>query len=124
MYKRQVISHDRYFLDATVSKIFLMENGGLKIYDGDYTSFMAQRKKDLKVQNHLYKTQQKEIKRQEEIIDRLKNLGGSKRKRGISQSRSRQKLLDKMERVEKPDNLNESINIRFTPRIISGVRCV
>ena len=116
-----VISHDRYFLDATVSKIFLMENGGLKIYDGDYTSFMAQRKKDLKVQNHLYKTQQKEIKRQEEIIDRLKNLGGSKRKRGISQSRSRQKLLDKMERVEKPDNLNESINIRFTPRIISGV---
>ena len=116
-----VISHDRYFLDATVSKIFLLENGGLKIYDGDYTSFMKQRKKDLKVQNHLYKTQQKEIKRQEEIIDRLKNLGGSKRKRGISQSRSRQKLLDKMERIEKPDNLNESINIRFTPRIVSGV---
>ena len=116
-----VISHDRYFLDSTVSKIFLMENGSLKIYNGDYTSFMDQRKKDLKVQNHLYKSQQKEIKRQEEIIDRLKNLGGSKRKRGISQSRSRQKLLDKMERVEKPDNLNESINIRFTPRIVSGV---
>ena len=116
-----VISHDRYFLDSTVSKIFLMENGALKIYNGDYTSFMDQRKKDLKVQNHLYKSQQKEIKRQEEIIDRLKNLGGSKRKRGISQSRSRQKLLDKMERIEKPDNLNESINIRFTPRIVSGV---
>ncbi|MDY3005608.1 ribosomal protection-like ABC-F family protein [Anaerococcus porci] len=116
-----VISHDRYFLDATVSKIFLLDNKSLKIYDGDYTFFMDQRKKDLKVQNHLYKTQQKEIKRQEEIIDRLKNLGGSKRKRGISQSRSRQKFLDKMDRIEKPMNNSESINIKFSPRIQSGV---
>ncbi|MSS78152.1 ABC-F family ATP-binding cassette domain-containing protein [Anaerococcus sp. AGMB00486] len=116
-----VISHDRYFLDATVSKIFLLDNKSLKIYDGDYTFFMDQRKKDLKVQNHLYKTQQKEIKRQEEIIDRLKNLGGSKRKRGISQSRSRQKFLDKMDRIEKPMDNSESINIKFSPRIQSGV---
>lgn len=116
-----VISHDRYFLDATVSKIFLLEHESLKVYDGDYTFFMDQRKKDLKVQNHLYKSQQKEIKRQEEIIDRLKNLGGSKRKRGISQSRSRQKLLDKMDRIEKPMDNAESINIKFSPRITSGV---
>lgn len=116
-----VISHDRYFLDATVSRIFLLENQSLKIYEGDYTFFMDQRKKDIKIQNHLYKSQQKEIKRQEEIIDRLKNLGGSKRKRGISQSRSRQKLLDKMDRIEKPKDDQDSINITFSPRIKSGV---
>ena len=115
-----VISHDRYFLDATVNKVFLMENGSLNIYAGNYTSFMQKRKKDLEVRLHQYKSQQKEIARQEEIIDRLKNLGGSKRKRGISQSRSRQKLLDKMERIEAPDQIANAMKLKFTPRIQSG----
>ena len=115
-----VISHDRYFLDNTVNRIFLLENGSLSTYDGDYTSFMTKRKKDLEVRMHQYKAQQKEIERQEEIIDRLKNQGGSKRKRGISQSRSRQKLLDKIERIEKPDQINNSMKLKFTPRIQSG----
>ena len=116
-----IISHDRYFLDATVNKMMILENGRLSQYDGNYTQFMVQRKKDLQVRIHQYKSQQKEIERQEEIIDRLKNLGGSKRKRGISQSRSRQKLLDKMERVEKPVELSDTMNLKFTPRIQSGM---
>ena len=116
-----IISHDRYFLDETVNRIMILENGRLESYNGDYSTFMEQRKKDLKVKIHQYRANQKEIKRQEEIIDRLKNLGGSKRKRGISQSRSRQKLLDKMEKVEKPEILNESMSLKFTPRIQSGV---
>ena len=99
----------------------MMENGRLESYDGNYTTFMAKRKKDLEVRLHQYKSQQKEIERQEEIIDRLKNLGGSKRKRGISQSRSRQKLLDKMERIEKPVELRDTMHLKFTPRIQSGV---
>lgn len=115
-----VISHDRYFLDATVNKVFLMENGSLNIYAGNYTSFIKKRKKDLEVRLHQYKSQQKEIARQEEIIDRLKNQGGSKRKRGISQSRSRQKLLDKMERIEAPDQISNAMKLKFTPRIQSG----
>lgn len=115
-----VISHDRYFLDATVNKVFLMENGSLNIYAGNYTSFMQKRKKGLEVRLHQYKSQQKEIARQEEIIDRLKNQGGSKRKRGISQSRSRQKLLDKMERIEAPDQITNAMKLKFTPRIQSG----
>jgi len=81
---------------------------------------MNKRKKDLEVRMHQYKAQQKEIDRQEEIIERLKNQGGSKRKRGISQSRSRQKLLDKMDRIEKPDSVNSSMKLKFTPRIQSG----
>lgn len=116
-----VISHDRYFLDNTVNKILMMENGKLNTYNGNYTSFMAQRKKDLEVRIHQYKSQQKEIERQEEIIDRLKNLGGSKRKRGISQSRSRQKLLDKMVKIDKPVELRDTMSLKFTPRIQSGV---
>ena len=115
-----VISHDRYFLDTTVNRIFLLENGRLESYNGNYTSFMAKRKKDLEVRMHAYRNQQKEIDRQEEIIERLKNQGGSKRKRGISQSRSRQKLLDKMDRVEKPEISSNSMRLRFTPRIQSG----
>lgn len=116
-----IISHDRYFLDATVNRMMVLEYGKLTSYKGNYTSFMAQRKKDREVRIHQYKSQQKEIARQEEIIDRLKNLGGSKRKRGISQSRSRQKLLDKMERVEKPIELSDTMNLKFTPRIQSGM---
>lgn len=115
-----VISHDRYFLDSTVNRIFLLENGSLSSYDGDYTTFMKKRKKDLEVRMHQYRSQQREIDRQEEIIDRLKNQGGSKRKRGISQSRSRQKLLDKMDRIKKPDSINNSMKLKFTPRIQSG----
>lgn len=116
-----IISHDRYFLDATVNRMMVLENGRLSSYAGNYTTFMAQRKKDMEVRIHQYKSQQKEIERQEEIIDRLKNLGGSKRKRGISQSRSRQKLLDKMERIEKPIELADTMNLKFTPRIQSGM---
>lgn len=115
-----VISHDRYFLDNTVNRIFLLENGGLATYDGDYTTFVKKRKKELQVRMHQYKNQQKEIDRQEEIIDRLKNQGGSKRKRGISQSRSRQKLLDKMEKIEMPETIQNSMKLKFTPRIQSG----
>ena len=116
-----IISHDRYFLDATVNRMMVLEHGKLSTYSGNYTVFMEKRKKDREVRIHQYKSQQKEIERQEEIIDRLKNLGGSKRKRGISQSRSRQKLLDKMERIEKPIELSDTMNLKFTPRIQSGM---
>ncbi|WP_311492282.1 ribosomal protection-like ABC-F family protein [uncultured Anaerococcus sp.] len=116
-----IISHDRYFLDATVNRMMVLEYGKLSTYSGNYTVFMEKRKKDREVRIHQYKSQQKEIERQEEIIDRLKNLGGSKRKRGISQSRSRQKLLDKMERIEKPIELSDTMNLKFTPRIQSGM---
>ncbi|MDD7306437.1 MAG: ABC-F family ATP-binding cassette domain-containing protein [Peptoniphilaceae bacterium] len=115
-----IISHDRYFLDATIDKVYHLENNKLKTYKGNYTEFISQRKKELKVLKHTYKSQQKEIKRQEEIIERLKNQGGSLRKRGIAQSRSRQKLLDKMERVDKPFEESDSMNLKFTPRIQSG----
>ena len=115
-----VISHDRYFLDNVVNRIFLLENKSLYVYDTNYTEFMRRRKEDLEVQKAQYENQQKEIERQKEIIERFKNLGGSKRKRGISQSRSRQKLLDKMELIDKPYKERDSMRLKFTPKYESG----
>lgn len=115
-----VISHDRYFLDNVVNRIFLMENKSLYIYNTNYSEYIKRRKKDIEVLKAQYENQQKEIERQKEIIERFKNLGGSLRKRGISQSRSRQKLLDKMQLVEEPNKLKGSMKIRFTPKYESG----
>ena len=116
-----IISHDRYFLDKLVNRIFLLEHKGLYVYNANYTDFMKRRKKDLEVIQKSYENQQKEIKRQEEIIERFANLGGSKRKRGISQSRSRQKLLDKMKKMDRPQDLDNKMKLIFRPKVESGM---
>lgn len=114
------ISHDRYFLDKVANRIFLLENGRMRTYDTNYTDFINRRKKEIEVEQRAYENQQKEIERQEEIIERFANLGGSLRKRGIAQSRSRQKLLDKMKKLEKPEFFDEKMSLKFTPARTSG----
>lgn len=111
-----IISHDRYFLDNVANRIFFMENKGLHIYNSNYTRFMIQRKKDLDVLKKQYEDQQKEIKRQEEIITRFMNYGGA---RYIKQAQSRQKLLDKMKIMDKLHE-NKKSKIKFDTRIKSG----
>ena len=114
------MSHDRYFLDKIASKIFLLELGRLKVYNTNYSNFYKMRKKEIEVLERAYANQQKEIERQEEIIERFANLGGSLRKRGIAQSRSRQKLLDKMKLMERPEHFDDKMDLRFTPARESG----
>ena len=114
------ISHDRYFLDQVAKKIFLLENSSLKVYNTNYTNFIDRRKKEIEIEKRQYENQQREIERQEEIIKRFANQGGSLRKRGIAQSRSRQKLLDKMKILKKPDNYDESMALEFHPKRVSG----
>lgn len=114
------ISHDRYFLDKVANRIFLLENGRMRTYDTNYTDFINRRKKEIEVEQRAYENQQKEIERQEEIIERFANMGGSLRKRGIAQSRSRQKLLDKMKKLEKPEFFDEKMSLKFTPARTSG----
>lgn len=114
------ISHDRYFLDKVANRIFLLENGRMRTYDTNYTDFINRCKKEIEVEQRAYENQQKEIERQEEIIERFANLGGSLRKRGIAQSRSRQKLLDKMKKLEKPECFDEKMSLKFTPARTSG----
>ena len=111
-----IISHDRYFLDNVVNRIFYLENLKLHIYNTDYTRFMIQRKKDIDIIKKQFEDQQKEIKRQEEIIARFMNYGGA---RYIKQAQSRQKLLNKMKVIDKLTNAKTS-KIRFEPRIKSG----
>ena len=114
------ISHDRYFLDQVAKKIFLLENGSLKVYNTNYTNFIERRKKEIEIEKRQYENQQREIERQEEIIQRFASQGGSLRKRGIAQSRSRQKLLDKMKVLKKPDNYDETMALEFHPKMVSG----
>lgn len=115
-----VISHDRFFLDRVVNRIFLMENKKLYVYNSDYTNFMKNRIKDREIAQREYENQQKEIQRQEAIIDNFLRAGKSLRKRGIAQARSRQKLLDKMKKLDKPDYFDEKMSLSFTPARESG----
>lgn len=111
-----IISHDRFFLDNVVNRIFLLENKSIRIYNSDYTRFMNQRKKDLEIMQKQYENQQKELKRQEEIVTRFMNYGGA---RYIKQAQSRQKLLDKIKTLDKPTEENKT-RIRFEPKVKSG----
>ncbi|WP_304262696.1 ribosomal protection-like ABC-F family protein [Kallipyga massiliensis] len=115
-----LISHDRYFLDRICQRIFLIEKGRLFAYNCGYREYTQRRAKDLEVLRHAYENQQAEIARQQEIIDRLSKQGGSLRKRGIAQSRSRQKLLDKMVLVEAPPDQAPHMRFKLTPRYESG----
>ena len=111
-----IISHDRYFLNNIVSKIVLLEKGETKTYAGNYDNYMRQRKKDFEVLKRQYEDQQKEIKRQEEIIKRYMNLG---RDRFIKQGKSRKKMLDKMQKIEMPSS-NKKTNLSFATNKTSG----
>ncbi len=111
-----VISHDRYFLNNVVNKIVLLENGFTTTYRGNYDVYVRQRKKDLEIIKKQYEDQQKEIKRQEEIIKRFLNLG---RDRFIKQGKSRKKLLDAMVKLPPPVNKKKG-KISFKTEIESG----
>lgn len=111
-----IISHDRYFLDSTVTKIFELENRKLQIYNGNYSTFMKKRKKIIELKTKDYENQRKEIKDEKEKIRKLA-LGG---KRAIRQSKSRQKMLDKINVLDKPKSIDGRSKIKFDPKIKSG----
>ena len=112
-----VISHDRYFLDNTVNRIFLMENTGLNSYNGNYSEFMKKRKAELEQEMKKYEEYEKEIERQEEMIQRLHSYGS---KRNIKQAFSRQKMLDKIKKMDKPTGDGRKVKLRFVPKVKSG----
>jgi len=111
-----IISHDRYFLDNVVNRIFYLENKTLTTYNTNYTRFMTQRKKDIEIQNKQYDDQQKEIKRQEEIIQRFIKYGGERYNR---LAQSRQKLLSKIKLLDSHTE-SKKTRFKFEPSIKSG----
>ena len=107
-----VISHDRYFLDRVTNKTLFLENQRGKLYGGGYTKASAQRKTDREIEERHYKNQQKEIARQEAYIAQQRAWN---RERNIIAAESRLKLLDKMEKLERPKEAPKSVRIRFAP---------
>ena len=112
-----VVSHDRYFLDRTVTKIIEIENCRAIEFPGNY-SWYAERKKALREeQRHQYLNNQAQIKHQEEVIAKLRQFN---REKSIKRAESREKMLNKMERVEKPIEIRDDMNLTFRPCIRSG----
>ena len=111
------ITHDRYFLDKISTKIFEIENNKLIEHKGTYSEFQIYKKNISEIQNHAYAKQQNNIKKQEEIIRRFKGRGTEKL---VKRAQSREKMLDKIEILDKPSNYNPIMKMRFEPNITSG----
>ena len=111
-----VISHDRYFLDAIVDRILYLRDGVVKSYQGDYTNFVRRKQEEEEQMRHAYVMQQKEIKRQEEMIKRYASWNREKSARA---ARSKQKQLDKMERLEDVKG-EKNLLLSFAPATDSG----
>ena len=112
-----IVSHDRYFLDRVVTKVVEIFQHQGYVYQGNYTEFA---KKKAKIREDLlkqYYNQQREIKHQEEVIAKLKSFN---REKSIKRAESREKMLDKIERLEKPTGENTDIHIVLEPDVTSG----
>lgn len=118
-YRRAVliVSHDRYFLDRVVSKVIEIEGGNSKTFLGNYSQYAEKKKAQRDAQMKLYLNQQQEIKHQEEVITKLRSFN---REKSIRRAESREKMLDKIEKVEKPVELNSRMRISLEPEVISG----
>ena len=112
-----VISHDRYFLDRVTTKTLCIENGRASLYNGGYSQSMKQRMIDREIAERHYKNQQKEIARQEAYIAQQRAWN---RERNIVAAESRQKMLDKMEKLERPKEAPRPIKMSFSSSIASG----
>lgn len=112
-----IISHDRFFLDVITNRIFELSNCKLDEYNGNYSSYVKER--EIRRENLLkqYTLQQKEIARQEAIIERFRSYN---REKSIKQAESREKALDRIDRIEKPDRDPEAARIIFETRVRSG----
>lgn len=112
-----LVSHDRYFLDKIAGKIIEIENGNAASFSGNYSDY-AKKKEVLRIaEMRAYLNQQKEIRHQEEVIEKLKSFN---REKSIKRAESREKMLSKIEVLDKPVTVKDDMNFTLTPRIISG----
>ena len=111
-----LVSHDRYFLDKVVTKVIGIEHHKARTFEGNYSDYVYKKSMDDNARLKAYINQQKEIKRQEEVIAKLKSFN---REKSIKRAESREKMLDKIERLEKPTE-NMQMHFSLEPRVISG----
>ena len=112
-----IVSHDRYFLDKIVTKVVEIENTQATIYHGNY-SYYAKKREEVRLSKYrAYMNQQAEIKHQEEVIAKLKQFN---REKSIKRAESREKMLDKIERLDKPQEVHDEMRLTLTPDVESG----
>lgn len=112
-----IVAHDRYFLNRVVTKIIELDNGILSVYQGNYTEYSSKRAMIREAKMKAYLNQQQEIRHQEEVITKLKSFN---REKSIRRAESREKMLNKIELLEKPSEVNDEMRIQLEPNVISG----
>ena len=112
-----IVSHDRYFLNRVVTKVIEIDQGEVTTFMGNYSDY-AQKKAMLReAQMQAYLNQQREIKHQEEVIAKLKSFN---REKSIKRAESREKMLDKLDVLDKPSEVKADMHIELEPRVVSG----
>ena len=112
-----IVSHDRYFLDKVVTKVVEIEAGYVRMYSGNYSAYALKKAQLRDAQYKAYLNQQREIKHQEAVIAKLKSFN---REKSIRRAESREKMLDKMHRLDRPAEINDQMRLTLEPRFISG----
>ncbi len=112
-----IVSHDRYFLDKIVTKVIEIDNKTLRMYSGNYSAYSQKKKAVMEALMKQYENQQREIRHQEAVIAKLKSFN---REKSIKRAESREKMLEKIQVLEKPTTDVSSMSIRLEPNILSG----
>ena len=112
-----IVSHDRYFLDRIAGKIIEIDAGNVMTFTGNYTDYAKKKEQYRTERMHAYLNQQREIKHQQEVIDKLKSFN---REKSIKRAESREKMLEKIEVLEKPTEVRSDMRIALVPSITSG----
>ncbi|MBR1568300.1 MAG: ABC-F family ATP-binding cassette domain-containing protein, partial [Lachnospiraceae bacterium] len=107
-----IVSHDRYFLDKVVTKVVELEFGKSRVYNGNYSYYASKREEIRAAQMKAYLNQQAEIKHQEEVIAKLKSYN---REKSIKRAESREKMLDRIEVLDKPQEVRDAMRIQLEP---------
>ena len=112
-----IVAHDRYFLDKIVDQVVEIENTRAEVFSGNYTAYSVKKQQERANRLKAYLNQQKVIQHQEKVIETLRSYN---REKSIKRAESRQKQLDKIERIPKPIELNDKMHIVLEPNILSG----
>ena len=112
-----IVSHDRYFLDKVVTKVIEIETGHVRMYSGNYSAYAEKKAQLREAQYKAYLNQQRDIKHQEAVIVKLKSFN---REKSIKRAESREKMLNKIQRIEKPLEVQSQMRLSLEPRVVSG----
>ncbi len=112
-----IVAHDRYFLNRVATKVLEIDNGKLSVFSGNYSAYAEKKAQLREAAWRAYLNQQQEIKHQEAVIAKLKSFN---REKSIKRAESREKMLEKIEVLEKPTEIRSDMHLHFTPQITSG----